>query len=55
MVELALSWLASHEVVSSVIAGATRPDQVEANAKLTRGDLDEDLFEAVDQALSEDE
>ena len=55
IVELALSWLASHEVVSSVIAGATRPDQVEANAKLTRGDLDEDLFEAVDQALSEDE
>jgi len=38
-----------------VIAGATRPDQVEANAKLTRGDLDEDVFEAVDQALSEDE
>ena len=55
IVELALSWLASHEVVSSVIAGATRPDQVEANAKLTRGDLDEDVFEAVDQALSEDE
>jgi aryl-alcohol dehydrogenase-like predicted oxidoreductase len=32
MLELAISWLASHEVVASVIAGATSPDQVRANA-----------------------
>jgi aryl-alcohol dehydrogenase-like predicted oxidoreductase len=49
--ELALSWLASRPVVSSVIAGATRPEQVEANAKSTRGDLGSDLMEAVDNAL----
>ena len=48
---LALSWLASQPVVSSVIAGATRPEQVEANAKSTRGDLGSDLMEAVDNAL----
>jgi aryl-alcohol dehydrogenase-like predicted oxidoreductase len=52
MVGLALSWLASRPVVSSVIAGATRPEQVEVNAKSTRGDLGSDLFEAVDEALS---
>ena len=52
LVELALSWLASQPVVSSVIAGATRPDQVEANAKLTHGDLGEDVFEAVEKVLS---
>lgn len=52
IVELALSWLGSQSVVSSVIAGATRPDQVEANAKLTRGDLGADVFEAVEKALA---
>jgi aryl-alcohol dehydrogenase-like predicted oxidoreductase len=33
MLELAFSWLASREQVSSVIAGATKPEQVEQNAK----------------------
>ncbi|MEQ8719026.1 MAG: aldo/keto reductase [Acidimicrobiales bacterium] len=32
ILELALSWLVSHPTVASVIAGATRPDQVAANA-----------------------
>jgi len=32
MLELAFSWLASHPFVSSVIAGATKPEQVERNA-----------------------
>jgi aryl-alcohol dehydrogenase-like predicted oxidoreductase len=52
IIELALSWLASQPVVSSVIAGATRPEQVEANAKLTRGDLGADVFEAVEKAFA---
>lgn len=51
LVELALSWLASQPVVSSVIAGATRPEQVEANASSTRGDLGADVFDAVEKAL----
>jgi len=33
MLELAFSWLASHPQVSSVIAGATRVEQVEQNVK----------------------
>jgi aryl-alcohol dehydrogenase-like predicted oxidoreductase len=32
ILELAFAWLLGHEVVSSVIAGATTPDQVRANA-----------------------
>ena len=32
LLELAMSWLAGHPSVASVIAGATRPEQVEANA-----------------------
>ena len=32
LLELAMSWLASQPVISSVIAGATKPEQVKANA-----------------------
>jgi aryl-alcohol dehydrogenase-like predicted oxidoreductase len=32
ILDLAFAWLLGHEVVSSVIAGATRPEQVHANA-----------------------
>ncbi|HEU0215684.1 MAG TPA: aldo/keto reductase [Stellaceae bacterium] len=46
MLELAMSWLASRPAVSSIIAGATRPEQLEENVHavdwaLTREDLDE--------------
>jgi len=51
ILELALSWLGSRSVVSSVIAGATRPEQVEANVGATRGDLPSELFDAVEQVL----
>jgi aryl-alcohol dehydrogenase-like predicted oxidoreductase len=33
LVELAFSWLLSHDCLASVIAGATRPEQIEANVK----------------------
>lgn len=52
IIELALSWLGSQSVVSSVIAGATRPDQVESNAKLTHGNLGAEVFEAVEKAFA---
>jgi aryl-alcohol dehydrogenase-like predicted oxidoreductase len=46
MLELAFAWLLGHPVVSSVIAGATRPEQVASNAattawKLTAQEVDE--------------
>lgn len=46
MLELAFSWLAANPVNASIIAGATRPEQVEQNAtaadwKMTREDLAE--------------
>jgi aryl-alcohol dehydrogenase-like predicted oxidoreductase len=46
LVELAFSWLAAQPVVSSVIAGATKPEQIAANVKaadwaLTADDLAE--------------
>lgn len=33
MIDVAIGWLASHEAVPSVIAGATRPEQVEQNVR----------------------
>ena len=46
MLELALSWLASRPTISSVIAGATKPEQLDQNVRaadwsLTPEDLDE--------------
>lgn len=39
LLELAFSWLAANPVVSSVIAGATRPEQIEQNAKAVDWEL----------------
>jgi aryl-alcohol dehydrogenase-like predicted oxidoreductase len=46
VLELAFAWLLGHPVVSSVIAGATKPEQVQANAataawKLTPQEVEE--------------
>lgn len=48
MVELAFSWLASRPTVASVIAGATRPEQVEANVKAADWALTAEDLAAID-------
>jgi aryl-alcohol dehydrogenase-like predicted oxidoreductase len=46
LLELAFSWLATRPTVASVIAGATRPEQVEANVRAVEWNLTpEDLAE----------
>ena len=51
--ELALSWLASQPVVTSVIAGATSPDQVRGNVAATAAwSLSTDELAEVDRILS---
>jgi aryl-alcohol dehydrogenase-like predicted oxidoreductase len=52
LLDLAFSWLASHDYVPSVIAGATRPEQVEANAKAAEWHLTPEEMAEVDK-LSE--
>lgn len=49
MLELAFSWLASQPVVRSVIAGATKPEQVEANAKAVAWTLSADELAEIDR------
>lgn len=52
LLDLALSWLASEPIVASVIAGATSPDQVRANAAATTAwDLTPDERSEVDRLL----
>lgn len=47
MLEATFAWLLAQPGVSSVIAGATRPEQVEANAKAGMTVLDEDVTTAI--------
>lgn len=48
LLELAFSWLTAKPVVSSVIAGATRPEQIDANIAAAGWKLDADELAAVD-------
>ena len=53
VLDLALSWLASDPAVSSVIAGATKPEQIEANVASTLAwRLTAEEFAEVDAVLS---
>jgi aryl-alcohol dehydrogenase-like predicted oxidoreductase len=49
LLELAVSWLASQPVVSSVICGATKPEQVEQNVKAANWALTADDLAEVDR------
>jgi aryl-alcohol dehydrogenase-like predicted oxidoreductase len=51
LLELATSWLLRHSVVASVIAGATSPDQVSANATAASWKLTSEDIDAVDRIL----
>ena len=52
LLELAMSWHTSHPLVSSVIAGATRPEQIHANVAAGSWPLTADDRAAVDALLA---
>jgi aryl-alcohol dehydrogenase-like predicted oxidoreductase len=52
ILELALGWLLSQDGVTSVIAGATSPEQVTANVAASQWRLDADELAAVDAVLN---
>ena len=49
LLELAFSWLTTQAVVSSVIAGATKPEQVRANAAAASWRLTDEEMAEVDR------
>ena len=51
LLELAFSWLASHVAVASVIAGATKPEQIRKNAAAVCWELSEVEFAEVGHLL----
>ena len=54
MVELAIAWLLAKPAVSSVIAGATKEEQVTANVKASDWDLTESEMEELDGLLADE-
>lgn len=49
ILELAFAWLLARPQVASVIAGATRPEQVKANAAAAGWQLGDDLLQQIDE------
>ena len=52
LLELAFGWLLAHDEVPSVIAGATKPEQVRSNAAAARRPLSPEEVSAVNGALA---
>jgi 1-deoxyxylulose-5-phosphate synthase len=53
MVQLALAWVLRQSNVASAIVGASRPEQVRANASASGISLSEDTLAAADEALAD--
>jgi len=53
MTELALAWVLRRPEVASAIVGASRPEQVHANAKASGMELSPDVLAAIDEALGD--
>ncbi len=52
LLDLAFAWLLAHEPVASVIAGATRPDQIQQNAKAVTWNLSRDDLAELEKVLT---
>jgi aryl-alcohol dehydrogenase-like predicted oxidoreductase len=53
MAQLALAWVLRRQEVASAIIGASRPEQVHANASASGIELSEDTLDAIDEALGD--
>jgi aryl-alcohol dehydrogenase-like predicted oxidoreductase len=53
LTELALAWVLRREELASAIVGASRPEQVHANAAASGIELSDDVIAAIDEALGE--
>jgi len=53
LLELAFSWLLSHRQVASVIAGATHPEQIDANVAAAAWELTQNDCAAIDQITAQ--
>lgn len=51
--EIAINWLIKHKVITSIIAGATKPEQLEENLKALDWEMDDELFNKVERIVLE--
>jgi aryl-alcohol dehydrogenase-like predicted oxidoreductase len=51
MAQMALAWVLRQPNVASAIVGASRPEQVHANASASGITLDQQTLDAIDEAL----
>ena len=51
--QLALAWILTHPEISSVIIGASKPEQIEENVKAAGKILDESTMEEIKKILNE--
>jgi len=54
MTELAFSWLSARPTVGSIIAGATKPEQIEANVKAAEWKLTPEEMKEIDELTKKD-
>jgi aryl-alcohol dehydrogenase-like predicted oxidoreductase len=52
VLDLAFAWLLVHKPVVSVIAGASKPEQIQANAKAVNWKLTSDDLAAIDAIMT---
>jgi len=52
VLDLAFAWLLAHKPVASVIAGASKPEQVQANAKAVNWKLTSDDLARIDAIMT---
>ena len=52
VLDLAFAWLLAHNPVASVVAGASKPEQVQANAKATNWKLTLDDLAQIDAIMT---
>jgi aryl-alcohol dehydrogenase-like predicted oxidoreductase len=52
LAQLALAWCLREEVVSAVIVGATRPEQVDDNVAAADLDIDPEIFHRMNHILA---
>ena len=52
VLDLAFAWLLAHKPVASVIAGASKPEQVRANTKAANWQLTSDDFARIDAIMN---
>jgi aryl-alcohol dehydrogenase-like predicted oxidoreductase len=53
MVEMALAWVLRRDELAAAIVGASRPEQVHANAAASGIELSDDVLAAIDEALGD--